>query len=70
MTPMNQPHLWQSPQMWQRVNCGNALNVARLLCRATLNRVCRYFSFGFSLARFSAVPRMSPNVAPESEEPY
>ncbi|MEA2990548.1 MAG: hypothetical protein QOG83_3259 [Alphaproteobacteria bacterium] len=28
------------------------------------------FSAGFSLARFSAVPRMSPSVAPESEEPY
>jgi hypothetical protein len=64
MTPMNQPHLWQCPK------CGKAPDVAQLLCRATLNTVGRYFSFGFSLARFSAVPRMSPNVAPESEEPY
>src|SRR5262249_25837076 len=29
-----------------------------------------FFSAGFSVARLSAVPRMSPSVAPESEEPY
>ena len=29
-----------------------------------------FFSAGFSVARLSAVPRMSPRVAPESVEPY
>src|SRR5215510_10914197 len=34
------------------------------------SRAYSFFSAGFSVARLSAVPRMSPSVAPESVEPY
>src|SRR5262249_58701285 len=34
------------------------------------SRAYSFFSAGFSVARLSAVPRMSPGVAPESVEPY
>jgi hypothetical protein len=33
MTPMNQPHLWQG------LKCGKASDVARLVCRATLDAI-------------------------------
>src|SRR5262249_35087895 len=38
-------------------------------CRLA-SRAYSFFSAGFSVARLSAVPRMSPSVAPESVEPY
>src|SRR5229473_6843882 len=66
-----------------RPNCGNRGRDPKTLRHKTTRPRCQpgpcvrlsrrvlavSYSF-FSVARLSAVPRMSPSVAPESEEPY